>query len=170
MKMRVALAGAAVAAITAVGAGGAHAAAPATPSSNGHGGYTVTDTNGRQVHRQFSFSATTKKDGTVNGSAELHNPAFDPTFSMHVDVTCLKVTGNVASFGGTVTKTSDPAFGPGGYDRAFWTVVDNGEPGTNDTISAVFFDNVVPPSACQFITPSDFPQQPIENGNVQVKP
>ena len=142
--------------------------ATSTPSSNGHGGITLTNTNGDSVKRQFSFSAVTKKDGTVTGTAELRNPSFDPVYRVQIDVSCLKVTGNVASFGGTVKHTTDPVFN-NEFSQAFWTVVDNGEPGKNDTISEMFFDNVVPPSSCQFITPTDFPQIPIENGNVQVK-
>ena len=57
------------------------------------------------------------------------------------------------------------------FDAAFFTVFDNGEPGGgNDTISEVFFDNVVEPSVCVFIGADDFPQIPIETGNVQVTP
>jgi hypothetical protein len=48
---------------------------------------------------------------------------------------------------------------------ALFTVFDNPGPGAdNDTISEVFFDNVVEPSACQFIGADDFPQIPIESG------
>ena len=57
------------------------------------------------------------------------------------------------------------------FDAAFFTVFDNGEPGGgNDTISEVFFDNVAEPSICQFIGADDFPQIPIETGNVLVRP
>ena len=69
-----------------------------------------------------------------------------------------------------VTKSNDPVLGPGQFDRAFFTVVDNGEPGTNDTISPVYFDDTVGPEACQNTGPNDFDQVPIENGNVQVRP
>jgi hypothetical protein len=146
----------------------AEAAAPG-PSSNGHGGITVTSTTGKEAKRQFTFSAVTRKDGTVTGSAVLRNPEFD--FFAHFDISCLRVVGNSATFGGTVTKTNDPFFTEegDGFDRGFFTVVDNGEPGTQDTISSVFFDNVVPPQACQATGVNDFPQRPIENGNVQVK-
>ena len=155
--------------LTILGASPAIAAAP-TPSSNGHGGITVTDANGKQAKRQFTFSATTAKDGTVSGKAVLRNPAFD--FTAQFDISCLVVAGNRATFGGRVTKTNDPVFSSegGGFDRGFFTVVDNGEPGTNDTISSVFFDNTVGPEACKVTGPEDFPQMPIENGNVQVKP
>jgi hypothetical protein len=76
----------------------------------------------------------------------------------------------VDRLGGSVRKSSDPVFNDE-FDAAFFTVFDNGQPGANnDTISEVFFDNVVEPSACQFIGADDFPQIPIESGNVQVRP
>ena len=147
------------------------AIAPAPgPAASGHGTILLQDTEGRTVRRQFSFSARQMPDGTVQGSAILHNPSFDPKYDAHFEITCLQVVGNRASFGGSIRKTSDPIFNDE-FDAAFFTVFDNGEPGNGiDTISEVFFDNVVEPSACQFIGADDFPQIPIEGGNVQVKP
>jgi hypothetical protein len=137
------------------------------PSSNGHGTYTVQDEDGKEYKRQFSFAATTKNDGTVNGNAEVHNPAYD--FAAHIDLSCLLVDGNRASMGGTVTKSNDPGLGEGTF--AFFTVYDNGEPGVDkDTISATFFDTEAPPPSCLLIGANDFNQTPIEAGNIQVKP
>jgi hypothetical protein len=147
----------------------ASAAAPG-PAASGHGTILLQDTEGRTVRRQFSFSARIKSDGSVQGSAVIHNPSFDPKYDAQFDITCLQIVGNRASFGGSVRKTSDPVFNDE-FDAAFFTVFDNGEPGANnDTISEIFFDNVVEPSACQFIGADDFPQIPIESGNVQVRP
>jgi hypothetical protein len=138
------------------------------PSASGHGTILLQDTEGRTVRRQFSFSARQMPDGTVQGNAVIHNPSFDPKYDAHFDITCFQVVGNRASFGGSVRKSSDPVFNDE-FDAAFFTVFDNGEPGAdNDTISEVFFDNVVEPSACQFIGADDFPQIPIESGNVTV--
>jgi hypothetical protein len=145
------------------------AAAPG-PSASGHGTVLLQDTEGRTVRRQFSFSARVLPDGSVQGSGVLHNPSFDPKYNAQFDITCLQVVGNRASFGASIRKTSDPVFNDE-FDAAFFTVFDNGEPGAdNDTISEVFFDNVVEPSTCQFIGADDFPQIPIESGNVQVNP
>ena len=145
------------------------AAAPG-PSATGHGTILLQDTEGRTVRRQFSFSARIMSDGTVKGMGIIHNPSFDPTYSAQFDITCLQIVGNRASFGGSIKKTSDPVFNDE-FDAAFFTVFDNGEPGAgNDTISEVFFDNVVEPSTCQFIGADDFPQIPIESGQVQVRP
>jgi hypothetical protein len=140
------------------------------PAASGHGTILLTDTNGKTVRRQFSFSAKQMRDGSVQGNAIIHNPSFDPTYSAQIKITCLLVVGNRASFGGTVRKSSDPAFNDE-FDAAFFTVYDNGEPGAgNDTISSVFFDNVVGPETCQFIGADDFLQMPIQSGNVQVRP
>ena len=145
------------------------AAGPA-PSASGYGSILLQDTQGKTVRRQFAFSAKRNPDGTVHGHAILHNPSFDPKYDAHFDITCLLIEGNRASFGGSIKKTSDPVFNDE-FDAAFFTVFDNGEPGGgNDTISEVFFDNVVEPSACQFIGADDFPQIPIQSGNVQVRP
>jgi hypothetical protein len=145
-------------------------AAASRASASGHGTVLLQNTDGKTVRRQFSFSARVMPDGTVKGSGILHNPSFDPKYDAQFDITCLQVVGNRASFGGSIRKTSDPVFNDE-FDAAFFTVFDNGEPGAgNDTISEVFFDNVVEPSACQFIGADDFPQIPIESGNVKVTP
>jgi len=147
------------------------ASAAATGSSaSGHGTVLLQDTDGNTVRRQFSFSARQMSDGSIQGSAILHNPSFDPKYDAHFNITCLQIVGNRASFGGSIKKTSDPVFNDQ-FDAAFFTVFDNGEPGANtDTISTVFFDDVVEPSACQSIGADDFPQIPIETGQVQVRP
>jgi len=146
------------------------ASATPGPSASGHGTILLQNTNGKTVRRQFSFSARVMPDGTVQGSAVIHNPSFDPKYDAQFKITCLQVVGNRASFGGSVRKTSDPVFNDE-FDAAFFTVFDNGEPGNgNDTISEIFFDNVVEPSTCQFIGADDFPQIPIESGSVQVRP
>lgn len=145
------------------------AAAP-RPSASGHGTILLQNTEGKTVRRQFSFSAKVMPDGSVKGSGVLHNPSFDPKYNAQFDITCLQVVGNRASFGASIRKTTDPVFNDE-FDAAFFTVFDNGEPGGgNDTISEVFFDNVVDPSACQLIGADDFPQIPIESGNVKVSP
>ena len=145
-------------------------AAAARPSASGHGTILLQNTQGKTVRRQFSFSARINSDGSVQGTAIIHNPSFDPKYNAQFNITCLQIVGNRASFGGSVRKTTDPVFNDE-FDAAFFTVFDNGEPGAGiDTISEIFFDNVVEPSACQFIGADDFPQIPIESGNVQVRP
>lgn len=142
-------------------------AAGTSQSANGQG---TLDGN-----RHFAFSARTYADGSVKGQAILHNPAFQGTngnaYQLQIDITCMKVIGNIATFGGTVKRTNDPSL----VDAVFFSVQDNGEPGkNNDKISRVFFWDDDPnttgdPQACQFVGPADFPLEPIENGNIQVR-
>ena len=155
-------------------------AAPATSapaareSASGHGTLLVTGTTGL-VRRQFSFNAERRADGTVTGHATLINPAFTGAnghspYQLDVDISCMHVVGNIAIMGGTTKRTNDPSL----VDAVFFTVQDNGEPGTNDRISRAFFwdDDPAtqgPPSACMNTGPNDFPLEPIESGNVQVR-
>lgn len=152
------------------------AAAPG-PSANGHGTLLVLDEDGNTVRRQFSFSARTAADGTVSGTAVLHNPAFSGAngnkYQAKMDITCMNVIGNIAIFGGTIQRTNDPNL----VDTAFFSVQDNGEPGrNNDRISSLFFfdddpnNNPGDPQGCLLLTPADLPLNVIDGGNIQVRP
>jgi hypothetical protein len=151
-------------------------AGPTRESANGHGTLFRTDGNGNTVRRQFSFNAHRQPDGTVRGNAVLHNPAFSGAngnnFQLHVDISCMKVYGNIAVFGGMTRRTNDPNL----VDAVFFSVQDNGEPGRGvDRISSVFFFDGDPtttgdPGLCEVTGPADFPLETIEGGNIQVRP
>jgi hypothetical protein len=144
-------------------------------SASGQGTLLVQNDAGDFVRRQFSFSARRLPDGTVKGNAVLHNPAFTNAngqkYQLQVDVSCLKIIGNVAFMGGTTKRTNDPSL----IDAVYFSVQDNGEPGRdNDKISRVFFFDDDPnttgdPQLCQGNQLGDFPLETIESGNVQVK-
>jgi hypothetical protein len=137
-------------------------------SASGHGALETSD-----GLRQFSFSATEHADGTVTGNAVLSNPAFQvdgKDYQLQIDISCLKVVGNIAIFGGTTKRTNDPSL----VDAVFFTVQDNGEPGKQDKISRVFFWDDDPtttgdPQACLLTGPTDFPLETIAKGNIQVR-
>jgi hypothetical protein len=137
----------------------------------GHGTLLVPNSDGNQVRRQFSFSARQGADGRVSGNAILHNPAFTgengQNYMLHVDITCMKVYGNTAVFGGTTRKTNDPNL----IGTVFFSVQDNGEPGKgSDRISLAYFgDGAEDPQGCLTVTPDTFPLVPIDEGNIQVK-
>jgi hypothetical protein len=130
--------------------------------------------------RQFSFNAHVNSDGSVTGQAELVNPNFTGAngkspYRAHVEISCMKVIGNVAFFGGLVTSTNDT--GGGVFTGAvYFSVQDNGEPGkSNDLLSPLFFfdddpNTVGDPALCQGNQLGDFPMDPIQAGNIQVKP
>jgi hypothetical protein len=151
------------------------AVSAAGTGASGHGTLFVTNPDGNNVRRQFSFSARQATDGTVNGNAILHNPAFTvengQNYMLHVDISCMKVIGNTVFFGGTTQRTNDPNL----VDAVFFSVQDNGEPGKNsDKISqALFFDDdpntTGDPMLCLGNQLGDFPMMTIEAGNIQVK-
>lgn len=146
-------------------------------SANGHGTILAQNESGEFVRRQFSFNARRKPDGSVSGNAILHNPAFTGanghTYQASFEISCLKVVGNTAIFGGVVKRTNDPNL----VDAAYFSVEDNGDPGKDrDRISLVYFNDNDPntnpgdPQFCQNFVPSDFePLIYIESGNVQVR-
>ena len=137
-------------------------------SASGHGALETPD-----GLRQFSFSATEHADGTVTGNAVLRNPAFQvdgQDYQLQIDISCMKVVGDIAIFGGTTQRTNDPGL----VDAVFFTVQDNGEPGKEDKISSVFFWDDDPattgdPQACLLTGPTDFPLETIVKGNIQVR-
>jgi hypothetical protein len=147
-------------------------------SASGHGSLRTDPTDENSKQRQFSFSARKHADGTVTGHAVLINPAFTgenehSPYQLHVDISCLRVVGNIAIMGGTTTRTNDPNL----VDAVFFTVQDNGEgsDAPRDRISRVFFwdDNPTTtgdPQACLLTGPADFLLEEIENGNIQVRP
>ncbi len=134
------------------------------------------DEQGATVKRQFSLSARRFADGTVRGNAILRNAAFSgengKTYQAKFEISCMKIVGNTAIFGGTVQRTNDPNL----VDTAYFSVEDNGEPGKNrDRISSVFFNDADPnndpgdPQFCQNFNPGDLePLFTIETGNIQV--
>ena len=146
-------------------------------SANGHGTVFRTNEDGDAVRRQFSFSARRNSDGTVTGHAVLHNPAFDGAngnnYQAKLEISCMRVVGNTAYFGGTIKRTNDPNL----VDTAFFSVQDNGEPGADrDKISGLAFADEIPgndpgdPQYCQFLdTDPNIVLETIESGNIQVR-
>jgi len=147
------------------------------PSANGHGSLPDgQDENGRSIERQFSFSVVTRQDGTVDGHAMLHSSAFDGAhgnqpYMLQIDISCMKVIGNVVFFGGLTRRTTDLNL----VDAVYFSVQDNGEPGKgSDMLSrAFFFDDdpttVGDPQLCQGNQLGDFEMEPILSGNINVR-
>ena len=144
-------------------------------SASGHGTLFVTNPDGNNIRRQFSFSARRAADGSVRGNAVLHNPAFEgengQNYQLQINISCMNVYGNIVFFGGTTRRTNDPNL----VDAVFFSVQDNGEPGGGrDKISQAFFWDDDPtttgdPMACLNNSPGDFPMDTIEAGNISVR-
>jgi hypothetical protein len=155
--------------------GAAASAQSGREATNGHGTIIVQDEQGKNVKRQFSFEAHRNNDGTVKGHAILHNASFNgangKSYQASFDISCMKVYGNVAVLGGFIRRTNDPSL----VDAAYFTVQDNGEPGkNNDRISGVYFFDDNPnttgsPALCESTSPTAFPLDPIDSGNIQVR-
>lgn len=151
------------------------AVAAAGVGASGRGTVLVTNQDGNQVRRQFSFSARRGADGRVSGNAIIHNPAFTrnngQNYMLHVDISCMNVQGNTVFFGGTTQRTNDPNV----VDAVYFSVQDNGEPGAGaDQISLIRFPDGDPstagdPNLCLSDRVGDFPMTPIDAGNVQVR-
>ena len=82
----------------------------------------------------------------------------------------MKVVGNIAFFGGTTRRTTDPNL----VDAVYFSAQDNGNPGANnDLLSLAFFFDDDPnttgdPQLCQQIPIGLFPMEPINSGNISL--
>ena len=141
------------------------------PSASGQGSLTF---NG--VRRIFAFHANTHPNGTVSGNGVLNRVSSDPNDRVKIkfDIDCLSVSGNVAIMSGTTTKLS---FAPDSVGGPFWfKVVDNSEGANSDpdeiTLFFFCFPNDPDPDCDDLICANDLglPLNPIEAGNIQVKP
>lgn len=78
--------------------------------------------------RSFSFDATERADGTVEGSWQINNLYSDAHFDGYV--TCVTVVGNQAWVGGVTAEGGENGFAPG-TEVGFWAE-DNGQGGNAD--------------------------------------
>jgi hypothetical protein len=112
----------------------------------------------------ITFNATRHTDGTVTGTATVHDVSAGVTAK--IDVNCLNVVGNTATISGIVTSSNESTLV--GFEGIF-QVVDNGE-GANappDFMSLANFFAVGTGVDC--LVPSEFDLAPLQSGNVQVR-
>ena len=134
-------------------------ALPPGPSASGQGSLTLPG----EQQRRFSFHANTMPGNSIKGSGVLTYTGG--VLKIHFDIDCLKVSGNTATMSGTVTKLDGTGgFAPG--TKVWFKVVDNGE-GSNDNpdqMSLLFGVG----GGCNVAYSVNI--NPIEGGNIQVKP
>jgi hypothetical protein len=135
------------------------------PSASGQGRIEGTD-------RVFAFNARTQPDGTVKGEGQLTYTHNGNDVKIHFMIDCLSVVDNVAAMSGTVTNSN--TFQPGG--PCWFKVKDNGE-GNNappDEMTGFLFceGGDEDPACAQLTCGNDLglALNPIENGNIQVRP
>ena len=121
---------------------------------------------------KYSLSAIRHADGSVSGEFEervILDSSGDFIRQTHGTVTCFEIVGNMARIGGLVDQATDPRFLPGTEFRL--VVVDNGN-GANDPpdlgSNARFGFPGTAEAFCNAGTP--FNLEPVEHGNVEVRP
>jgi hypothetical protein len=133
------------------------------PGANGHGN--LISSGGL---RTFSFSVTTRADGTVKGHANVNNRGMD--IKAFVDIDCATfLPGGRAILSGPITKSSNPALIVPGRIAVFG-IEDNGE-GSNAPVDRITtIPDYPPPKSCTEFTFVGDTLQEIANPNVVVRP
>jgi len=155
----------------------AAAAQAATGSrASGHVGFNFSPPfGGNLVSEQYSFVALGTDPLTLlpaKGQYEMMlTLANGVVQQVHGDVICMSTVGNTTRVAGQITKlwVNNVQRPLTGATHNFWTVTDNGEPGSADITSLMLFSNA---ANAQFHcttgwTPPSFSNQ---EGNVQVQP
>lgn len=138
-------------------------------SASGSGQFEFTSETGVTALRTFAFEAFRSSDGTVNGQAQVKNRATGQT--LHIEIDCLNVIGNVAVVSGTATSATGPENSDG--DAEIFAVQDNGQ-GANagpDRVTRAFGNSGF---VCSDITPADVGfvsslLNDVEGGNIQIR-
>lgn len=121
---------------------------------------------------QFSFNVKRNPNGKVTGQASFRNPSFKPANGQNeqikVDVTCLKVVGNMAVFGGLTKRKNNQTEA----EAIYFAVEDNGNSGADKIFRGFYFDDDAKtkgdPQLCQSIEAEVLILEPIAKGNIQV--
>jgi hypothetical protein len=137
-------------------------------SANGQGKLVNEDGS----HSLFSFNVKSNPNGKVTGQATLRNPSFKTNNGQNeqikIDVTCLKVVGNIAVFGGMTKRKNNQS----SDEAVYFAVEDNGEQGADKIFRGFYFDDDAStkgdPQVCQTFELAVFPLEPIAEGNIQV--
>lgn len=139
-------------------------------SATGHGNLTV----GGEL-RTFSFNAIRHQDGTVTGEWQLKSRATDVV--MHGEVTCLlaiaRPTQGAAFMGGVVTRVEGDAPGVSPGTPVVFSAFDNGEGNDNFADAMTLVQPTTPEVVarhCAIGLRVGGGAQPIEDGNIQVRP
>lgn len=126
-------------------------------------------------HSEFTFNVQRNPNGKVVGQATIRNPSFKKNNGQNnqikIDVSCLKIVGNIAIIGGT-TKRKDSQ---SKAEAVYFAVEGNSDAGRGaDKIFRGFFYDDDPatdgdPQRCQSIEVDVPVFEPIAAGKIQVK-
>jgi hypothetical protein len=121
---------------------------------------------------QFLLNVQRNPNGKVTGQATLRNPSFKPgngqNNQIKIDVTCLKVVGNIAIIGGTTKRKNNQTKA----EAMYFAVEDGGESGADKIFRGFYFDDDPNTDGdaqlCQTIEPDVLVLEPIVAGKIQV--
>lgn len=138
-------------------------------SANGEG--TLVNEDGSRS--RFSFNVRRNGNGKVTGQATLRNPSFKAVNGQNeqvkIDVSCLKVVGNVAVIGGTTKRKNNQAEA----EAIYFAVEDSRETGVDKIFRGFYFDDDIMTSGdvqlCQTLETGVLVLEPIAEGNIQIK-
>jgi hypothetical protein len=143
----------------------------AKDSADGEG----TLVNEDKSQSEFTFNVKRNPNGKVTGSATIRNPSYKAgngqTEKIKINVTCLKVVGNVAVMGGVTKRKTNQAKA----EAVYFAVEDNGEAGAeSDAIFRGFYFDDDPSTEgdaqrCESIESNVLVLEPIKAGNIKVK-
>jgi hypothetical protein len=144
------------------------AGATVVQSATGSGQFQFTSDTGVTALRTFAFEAAKSSGGTVTGQAQVNNRATGQT--LHIQIDCLNVIGNIAVLSGTATSATGPDNSDG--DAEIFGVEDNGQGATAgpDEVTRVFGKSG---HVCTDVTVENVAQftdlfNEVEGGNIQI--
>ena len=124
---------------------------------------------------EFTFNVKRNPNGKVTGNATIRNPSYKngngQSDKIKIDVTCLKIHGNVAVMGGTTKRKNSQAKA----EAVYFAVEDNGEAGAgSDGIFRGFYFDDDPSTEgdvqrCESMETNILVLEPIKAGNIKVK-
>ena len=131
------------------------------PTNSAGGNVASANGSGHSGDVTLSFGAFDHGEGNVTGQATFMDD-FTKT-KVTIDVECLTVNGNLASIGGSVSKSSNPSFGVGKIVNFY--VRDNGEGqgAIEDTFSGLSF------GGCAAAQGEEPIMMVSDTGNIQVR-
>ena len=120
---------------------------------------------------QFTFNARRNPNGKVTGQATLRNPSFKTNNGQNeqikIDISCLKMVGNVAVIGGMTKRKNSQAKA----EAVYFAVEDNGS--ADKIFRGFYFDDDQKTDGdaqlCQTIELEVLVLEPISEGDIQLQ-